>query len=192
MLPDGTEVLLAGKTATAGASELGNRIYIEDDTRPAGLAIISNTVSHAGDRIYVTGKLATIEGERVVTDAVVSAVIPANTVPAPLFMQNSSLGGASASANCPGIPDAAGAYNLGLLVKISGKVTAIGTGCFWISDGSPLANDPEKKGVKVLSDATVSEGQNVAVMGISGAYAEGSDILRVVRTRSASDVIVTQ
>ena len=189
-LADDAEVLLAGRTATAGASQLGDRIYVEEENRTAGLMIVSNTPSQAGDRIYVIGKLATIEGERAIIDTTVSAVAPASSVPGALLMANKAVGGADAGGNVPGVPGAVGAYNLGLLIKIGGKVSAVGTDCFWVHDGSGLPAEAGNKGIKVLSGVAVSDGQSVIITGISGAYSDAGLIRSVIRTRGASDVTI--
>ena len=152
--------------------------------------IVSNTPSQAGDRIYVIGKLATIEGERAIIDTTVSAVAPASSVPGALLMANKAVGGADAGGNVPGVPGAVGAYNLGLLIKIGGKVSAVGTDCFWVDDGSGRPAEAGNKGIKVLSGVAVSDGQSVIITGISGAYSDAGLIRSVIRTRGASDVTI--
>lgn len=188
-LPDGTNVTLTGKTVTAGSTEIGGRLYIQDADRSSGIAVITSTPTAAGAVVTVSGTLARVEGERALVNTVVQVVSPSGAqLPETLYVIGREIGGRPLNTNCPGIAGSAGTYNLGLLIRASGKVTAVGTGCFWIEDGGERAAEGGRQGIKVLSSAVVTVGKTVKVTGISSAYSDGGTIRSVLRTRSAADV----
>ncbi len=185
---DGTDVLIAGKLVTAGTTELGDRIYIEDDNRVCAIKVMSGVTTTVGDRINVSGKLGVVDGERAIVDAALSVISSDSTVPEPFLFVNKTLGGATMGYN-PGIPGAVGLNNLDMLVATFGKVTDTDTGCFWIDDGSGLAAEGGRMGVKVLSDESVAIGHIYRVRGISSVYSDGAKARSVVRTRNTADVV---
>ena len=185
---DGTDVQVAGKLVTAGATELGDRIYIEDDNRIGAIKIASGVTTAVGDRVNVSGKLGTVDGERAIVEAVVSVISSANAVPEPFFLANKALGGATIGYN-PGIPGAVGLNNLDMFIVTSGKVTDTDTGCFWIDDGSGMPAEGGRTGIKVLSGATVAVDHYYRVRGISSVYSDGTTARSVIRTRNTADVI---
>ncbi len=186
--PDGTEVLIVGKVVTGGASELGGMIYIEDESRVSGIRIDSSVASAQGDSINVSGTLATADGERVIADAAVSVISNGNPVPMPLFMVARSVGGGPLGRHIPGVPGTCGLNNTGILIATSGTVTAIDTGCFWLDDGSGIAAEGGRMGIKVVSSAAVTQGQACRVVGVSSTYTDGEFVRSVIRTRSEADV----
>lgn len=62
-LPDGTNVALSGLIVTA---QLAGCIYAEESDRTSGIKIITTKAVTEGGRVYVTGSLTTINGERAV------------------------------------------------------------------------------------------------------------------------------
>jgi hypothetical protein len=139
--------------------------------------------------VSVSGSLGLVGGERALINTVVQVVSPSGAqLPRPMYLNGRDIGGRSLNVICPGVPGSAGMYNLGLLIRASGKVTAVGTGCFWIEDGGNRAAEGGTRGIKVLSNAAVTVGKTVKVTGVSSAYNDGGTIRSVIRTRTTADV----
>ena len=188
---DGTDVVVAGKLVTGGTTELGDRVYIEDDNRLGGIRVMSSVVSVSGDRVNVSGKLGTVDGERAIVGAAMSVISSGTAVPEPFFFANRAIGGGAMGHN-PGIPGSTGLNNVGMLIATIGRVTDTDSGCFWIDDGSGLIAQDGRIGIKVLSSYSVSVGQMYRVRGISSAYSDGGTFRSVIRTRNTADVIPVQ
>ncbi|MGB9588233.1 MAG: hypothetical protein ACPL7O_08645, partial [Armatimonadota bacterium] len=84
--------------------------------------------------------------------------------------------GEAKNINTPGVKDGIGPNNIGLLVKVWGRVTQIGDGYFYVDDGSCLVDGTETAGVpnvgiRVMSAAgTVGQGDFVVVTGVSTCF----------------------
>ncbi len=188
-LPDGANIQLSGKTVTAGTNEVAGRLYIEDPDRSSGIAVLTSTPVSSGAVVSVSGSLGRVEGERVLINTIVQVVSPSGAqLPRPMYVNGRDIGGRSLNVICPGVPGAAGMYNLGLLIRAAGRVTAVGTGCFWVEDGGNRAAEGGTTGIKVLSNAAVTVGKMVKVTGVSSAYNDGGTIRSVIRTRTTADV----
>jgi hypothetical protein len=85
-----------------------------------------------------------------------------------------------------------GLNNIGLLVRIWGRVTWADGDSFYLDDGSGFDDgNPAVPGIRVLlpqGAAPPSPGEHVSVTGVSSCYASGGDPLRLIRARSASDI----
>ena len=176
MLPDGEAIAFtAAKTVTAAFADF---LYIEESDRTSGIRVDASG--------GVPGKLASVAGilgqngaERSLTLAEISVGAP-STIPSPLAMNCRAIGGASFGDN-PGVTGGTGLNNLGLLIRAAGVVAGATSGTFVLEDGSGAS-------VKVYSSKAVADGQYVAVTGVSAAEVSGSDRIRVIRTRSETDV----
>lgn len=85
-----------------------------------------------------------------------------------------------------------GLNNVGLLIRASGKVTFLGDGFFYISDGSPLDDGGGIEGVYVAHSYTGSVGDFVAVTGISSCIKKSGKIVRAIRPRGDGDILRIQ
>lgn len=140
---EGTQVALRDKVVTAiFASDWS--IYVEDASRAAGIRVAASGAGLVvGDRVTVTGTMSTrvvssYPSERQISSAVVtktSSGVPLN----PIALSCASLGGAAAP-GVPGVRDAIGANNMGLLVRIAGKVTKVLGNYVFVDDGSRVGN----------------------------------------------------
>jgi hypothetical protein len=83
-----------------------------------------------------------------------------------------------------------GLNNLGLLVRIWGRVASSDTGVFYVDDGSGLECEPGKVGVKVLCGSLTppQAGSYVQATGISSCEQIGTDYVRVIRVRKSADI----
>ncbi|MEJ5298309.1 MAG: hypothetical protein WHZ52_09775, partial [Armatimonadota bacterium] len=91
-----------------------------------------------------------------------------------------------------------GLSNAGLLVRTWGRVTARGTGFFYVDDGSGLLDGSStggvpNRGIRVAGDAgAVAVGQMIRVTGISSVFLTSGELRPLIRTRSAQDIAVMQ
>ncbi len=127
-------------------------------------------------------------------DATVT-VIEVNTLPEgpePVGMKNKDLGGGDFGKQ-QGVwdantGDASGTNTIGLLVKIWGKVTYIGSNFFYVDDGSGLSDGSGYPGVRVEHPYSGTLGRYVTVTGISTCKKSGSKLIRVIRPRDGNDI----
>lgn len=182
-LPDGASVSLNGAVVSASFSDYGF-FYVEKSDRSFGIWISAPDYVYEGQLLDITGRMGTGGGERAVIadQGGVTVLDYYNTYPRPteLGMPNKTLGGGAVGPYTPAIADAAGLNNTGTLVKVWGKVTAVHSQypIFWIDDGSAVAADDGKTGVKVYDvtyDPLPSVNDFVTLSGVSAAeWPEGS------------------
>ncbi len=198
-LADATIVDLQRKIITAVFSSDGC-IYIEEPNRTSGIRVTCSTTGLAvGDLVNVSGSLGTrtVSGypsERVVSATSVNKV--ASGMPlAPYAMTCRAVGGA-ASGGIPGVKDGTGANNMGLLVKVAGKVTRVLGSYIFVDDGSRVANvsgSGSEVGVMVRcpSAPSVVAGDVVSVTGVTeGSVPTGWTTNRgYIRLRDMNDLV---
>jgi hypothetical protein len=143
-LPDDTPVLLEHKGSSSGMMDLADRIYIEELDRFAGITVDNFTADEwveRNDLLIVEGFLDTVDGERIVTNAVVTHsdqdITPDIT---PLYINNGNIGGGNLGLHTPGVVGSSGLNNTGLLVTTTGRVVYKGADFFVIDDGGRLAS----------------------------------------------------
>jgi len=157
----------------------------------AGIRVISNAAVEPGDLVTVKGIAVTRNGERVIDATGQGTVVVgghADSAPKPVAMNNrASAGGVSgqqgAVANLAPSSMSVGANNVGLLVKIFGKVTATysydhpyeWSGSFYVDDGSALDDGSGNTGIKCrmydisgVPAISPAPGAYVAVTGVVG------------------------
>ena len=120
-------------------------------------------------------------------------VDPVAEPPAPLSVRNVDVGG-GAFGRQAGVWDAAngeagGLNNIGLLISTWGKVTRVGQGYFYISDGTPIDDGSGHQGIRVDFPYSGTEGRYVKVTGISSCLRSGARLIRLIRPRSGSDIV---
>ena len=150
-LPDGTQVEVAGKVVSGVISTgFPTVFYVQEPDRSAGIRVTTElSVSlSVGSVIDISGVLATTNGERVIEATTVSTPSLTASVE-PLLISLADIGGGPAGYQ-PGavlrVPTteepvglkAVGINNIGLLVQIYGKVTAVGYDYFYVDDGSDV------------------------------------------------------
>ena len=195
---DGTIAVIEDRPIVA---VYGNAFNIENDDRSAGLRIVSTDPVEVGQRVTVAGVMATQDGERYIPATQVKQMpVPGGSaVLAPLNMTNKTVGGGPAGA-APGVRGGVGVNNVGLLAKAFGRVTAVVPDGFYINDGSNLASDGGKTGLKVsttglLAGRTIGipeVGRYVTVTGAIGARQVEGIIYPVIRPRAQSDLLYEQ
>ncbi|MCL5102870.1 MAG: SGNH/GDSL hydrolase family protein [Armatimonadetes bacterium] len=199
---DQTGVAIGGYVISAAFPDF---FYVESDNRSSGLRV--DKAAHGlavGLRVDASGKIATnADGERYIAADTVTLAGSGSIVP--LLMNNRSFGG-SALGLQEGVWDwlsldnglpAAGLDNIGLLVRVCGRVGQIDpTGAyFYVDDGSALRDgtktgDADNIGVRVAFDGTPYQSQpTLSITGISSCF-KGADgkLHRLLRVRKLAEV----
>lgn len=176
--------------------------YMQDEDRSGGI-MVQSIAAHGlreGDRASVIGVMKQSNGEAFIGDAIVTPGI-FGAVLKPVYVSNSALGGGAQGIQ-PAVQDyrqrssgrslaaSTGPNNIGVLVKTSGKVTYVGSGYFYINDGTDLDDgDPGIKGMKVTYTCPGSVGNYITVTGISSCFTKNGNIVRQIKPRRISDIV---
>jgi len=189
---DGALVKLAEQLVSAGASQMGDRFYIESPDRSCGIQVrrASGDQPAERDKVTVIGSMGLADGERAVLSSSVTRTATGCTLPDPVCTTNRNLGGGDAGSLNPGITGACGLNNIGLLVKTWGKVTYIGSDHFYIDDGSGVQGAGHV-GIKIRCPGLTkpSSTQYVVATGISSLELDGSTRYPVLRVRKQADLV---
>lgn len=197
LLANGTAAGITGVVVTGTPSEMGGMTIVEAPDRSSGLTIQSNAPFVEGDILNAGGVMGTLlSGERVLTGASVQLTGHQNPiVPLGMSLRNVASGpffyDPSTGAGQRGLTSAGGSFlsTIGLLVRVSGKVTAVDPSFLTVDDGSwPVAG-----GIKV--DRTnlpnpVSPLDYVSVTGISSLTMSSGSYEAVIRPRTSPDLVV--
>ncbi len=191
--PNGAPVKMPGQVVSAGYTQMGDRFYIENNDKSSGIQVRvgSGTLPDEKDVVTISGSVNVIDGERAITGAAVTRTgVGTGAVPKALGMVNRDLGGSSLGST-PGITGASALNNIGLLVRVWGRVTYIGTDHFRIWDGY-LNPDGSQYEIKVrcpgLTKPT-STTQYAIVTGISSLELSGSTTIPLIRIRKQADLV---
>lgn len=172
----------------AVTAAFSDSFYIETDDRAMGIKVMSS--GHAvspGNRVDVIGEVALeANGEKSIRGSATDSSGPCDIKP--LAMINRNLGGGDWNYNQfngagqPGITGKSGANNIGLFIKVSGRVTHSEQEYFYIDDGSGLSDGSGNVGVKVLRNGirNTDEGSLVTVKGISTCFMSAGAIHRLI------------
>ncbi len=196
--PDGAPADITGAIVTRTGAGI---FYAEAPDRSIGIRVsYAGTAPAEGDQVSISGFLSTTsEGERVIQASQV--VTTGAALIKSLHVQTDSLGGQSWSYNSSngsgqqGVTGATGLNNIGLLMTVTGRVTAVpDASAFYLDDGCSLNDGSGFSGVRVsLEGAGITPpalGSDVTVTGISSCYlTEGVENRRVLLYK-ASDVIL--
>jgi len=185
-VPDATmPTLLVGKIVT---KVRGTTCWVEDDKRSAACQCSATPIPSVGDKVNILGTFKTLTtGERELQGSAL-VISSGNVPPKPVLMTVKTLLGGP-EANTPGMPGAAGLNNYGLLVKVAGKVTAVGTGAdagyYYIDDGSGIKDGTswdgkENAGVRIKYGDTLSKGAMATVTGVVSIFKNGSQLCRML------------
>lgn len=197
-LADSTVVDVTGTVTAVFPSE--SCIYIQDADRASGVRVSTTSTGFGvGDRVSVTGTMGTYRpdgltrSERQIVATGVSK-LSSGVPPAPLGMNCRSVGGA-ARGLMPGVKGGNGANNMGLLVKVAGKVTLKVGSYIYVDDGSSIEDIWGRVGVMVQCPDTsipVSAGSIVRVTGVvRGSIPSGwTENRRLITVRSYADIAV--
>jgi len=189
-LPDGDRVGLVEKCVTAVFPDC---FYIEEADRSIGIRIAPVVMPiglAVGTTVDVGGTMqTTADGERQIAQA--AAMVAGETTVKPVGMNNAAVGGADwfydggTGAGQRGIRGSSGLNNIGLLVRVWGRVAADSLRSFFVDDGAGVKVKVilPPSGVGLPDPLTF-----VGATGISSCYSDGSDLLPCVLVRDPSDL----
>jgi len=187
---DQAPVALDAKIVTA---VLPGCLYIEEPDRFSGVKVVTSASYTVGDAVTVTGRVDASGDEVAINADSVTPATASGTIK-PLGLVNRLLGG-GAHGRQAAIKGGTGLNNIGLLVRIWGKVTQVGSDYLYVDDGSAikdgtLTGSTENVGVRVVCDPTgYVEGEYLMLTGISSCFKNASDQMqRRVLVRQASDI----
>jgi|GEM_PF-1116484 len=192
--PNGTWVSLTSKITTARFSSY---YYIEEPDRSSGIRVNTASGISPGYKVTVAGPLSTSYAERQITPYYQQVTAEGYWID-PLGIRNDWLGGGSPDPNTVAVPAAGqGVYNVGLLVRTTGRVVKHASGSrFYISDGGKIqdnASDMPSVFVDSVPSGYVPPlGSYVSVTGISGASTLSGIPMRVLRPRQDADIVVRE
>ncbi len=200
-LAAGSSVQLSGKIVS-GVFPLDGCIYIQDPDRAGGLRVsTSQTGLAVGDVVAITGTMA----DRMLSGKIAERQINATSVfrmaagrdIAPVAMSCAAVGGGRAGSMVPGVKDGAGLNNIGLLVRICGRVTYKAGVYIYVDDGSNIENlyslNTPVTGVMVKcpSSPNVDVGDMVGVTGIvqGSIPVNWTENRRFIQARTLTDIV---
>lgn len=209
---DGTDLFVASLPVVAGTGDvMGSAFYIEDPSRAAGIRVETSGAVALGRKVTVRGVLHT-QGvgltERYIAASRVWDLGPTD-VPEPVTLVTRGLGGQPPAGN-PGVTGAVGAYNVGLLTTVIGKVTLAGASFLYLDDGSAILDgsgvlrpalvyeDGQERspscepvrGVRVEGAGDITTVDDfLCVTGVSSTTQAGEQIARCLRARSGQDAL---
>ncbi len=195
--PDGTAVFVRDLIVPAGSTTFTNSFFVQQQDRTCGIRVDKGYLNVAhGKVIDISGTLATVNGERRLQGA---WVYPVSTPgpPRALALSNADLGGGALNSYTPGVSGSTGPYNVGLFVRVWGRITAVdsttGNKFFYIDDGSGLDDGTlaGRKGIRVswlnlYAGVVPVVGKYAAVAGMSSCFQNGDRICPQVLLRSNS------
>lgn len=154
---DGLAIALTGKAVTAAFPN--DSFWIEESDRTAAMRVLYPATSSAwlDHAVTIVGALDSSVRPRTFVATSVEDLGAASPRITPLALIVRSLGGIDFNSRTPGVTTGVGQYNVGLLVRVAGKVsfsdnTDPNGKFFYIDDGSAVASDGHA-GVKVKCGA---------------------------------------
>lgn len=182
-LADGTVVALPLLPVSAKFTDM---FYISQPDRIAGIRVESVDEVEVGDSVAVFGVMGIAStGERAILDATAADSVTGDAVK-PLLMVGKSIGGAAFNAFSPGITGAAGLNNIGMFVRIAGRLTNVNPDGFTLDDGSRVEDSSGIAGVKVWTGSSSGGAPNVIVTGVVSCETVDGKVYPVIL---ATDVI---
>jgi hypothetical protein len=177
LLPDDESIEVSNVAVTA---VFGTEFYIEELDRAAGMKVQGLGVS-PGEVVTICGETSTIASERVVVNPVIEKPGDTATIePLGTAGRDISLGSDQRLTNA------------GLLVTVWGKVKSVGTGYFYLDDGSGLADGTESPGIRIDASSLSSVpdvGDPAVVTGILAAQVVDTLTVPLLRPRNADDFV---
>ncbi len=172
--------------------------YIEGEDRAWGLRVEQpDRTARPGRRVQLQGTLATnADHERVLLAS--SAIASGDADVTAMLVTGRMLGGsdgpsaASGAASQQGVYGGLGLNNIGLLMRLTGRVTRVdsASGILNVDDGSGVIDGGGWTGVRVLAPGMTMPvaGDIVSLTGVSSCYWDGSRVRRLLRVRQEGDI----
>lgn len=182
-------ISLRNKVVTATAT---GAFWLEEADRSAAIKVLSGAPASVGNTLSVAGALGMSGTQRVlVGDVVINQL--GSTIIRPVAIGQQYVGGADFNAATPGVTGGKGLYNVGLLVRVFGRVDFASTAdpnnkYFYLDDGSGLSYGGHN-GIKVLCGSVDPPASGwAAATGVVVTESVGGKTVPEIMIRSANDV----
>ncbi len=203
-LPNNTMVTLNQKVVSA---VFNDAVYVQEPDRSSGIRVTTTCPNlEPGDRVNIIGTLGTrqvsgVNSERQISATTFYEVSAQPEPPDPISLTCRNVGGGSICSLAPGVKDGYGLNNIGMLVRIIGKVTQKLSNYIYVDDGSQIQDIYDSQlgtyrtGVLVKcpdSYIPAQVGDYVSLTGIvEGSVPNGWTLnRRMIRIRNYSDLTV--
>lgn len=189
LLPDGAFVRFTDKILS---QRRDSEIWAQERDGSAGIKVDSSILHQAfpNSRQELVGVMDTVDGQRVLRGADLTFSGQQQVAKA-IHMNTRDLGGGPLGEHTPGVANGRGANNVGLMVTVTGRVTHIGDGFYYLDDGAALQDGSGHTGVRVEGPATgIGVGDMVRVTGVSSTWVDDAEEVerKVVTVRAAVKV----
>lgn len=160
--------------------------YIQEPGAPSGIRVVSNTAVAVSDQVDVAGFMAGSALERYIdcTGNGVIATSPGPGGPYPVSISSRNLGGGRANAYTPGIAGGVGVNNIGLLVRLFGRITGSDATSFTLDDGGVPVKCLLPSGASLDSASTYA-----SVTGVSSCESVNGNMQRLLKVRNQADIV---
>lgn len=180
-LANGQVICFASSSVTA---KFATKFYIEDSSRTSGIRVEAAATLSPNQKAQVFGALGLADGcERALTNC---KVVPgsAGSEVKPLEILARTAGG-SAKGSTPGVSGGVGLNNVGLLVRIAGKVKSVVSDGFYLDDGSNVKDETGTVGIKVWTGIanSTSVGARLGVTGVVSCRSAASKVYPMILMR---------
>jgi hypothetical protein len=161
----------------------GGSFYIQSTSRAGGIRIDSSApYVQIGDDLQVIGTISVVDGEKTITPTYPAVVHSSgNPIPPAFNMRTRDVGGSDYGPNDPGVTGGRGALNVGLLVHLSGMVTARDPDgrWFYLWDGANSTEAP-------VDDGTGNRGVRIARSYSCTPWTDWVEVTGVVTTNTTA------
>ncbi len=160
---DNQAIALPARTITARFADC---FYVAEPNRIAAIRIQGFTTAVVGQKVTVMGVLGLFGGcERAILNPEVTNPTSGALIQ-PLFMTTGVAGGGAFNSSTPGISGGSGVHNVGVYVRMAGKVGNLLSGGFDLVDGSSISDSAGNAGIKVVSSNRPAVGAQTIVTGV--------------------------
>lgn len=162
---------------TSVSAKFPSVFYMQDASRASGIRVESAVGPAANYTVQVYGRIRLVNScERALVNCKVVPGTLGSTVE-PLLMNTRWVGGDAFGSYAPGITGAMGLNNVGLLVAVAGKVSALTADGFVLDDGSGLQDGSGNTGLKIWTGSPNSAAldQAAVVTGVVSCFVGTDD-----------------
>lgn len=140
--------------------------YVSEPNRIAGIRVQGTTAAVVGQKVTVMGVLGLLSGcERAILNPEITNPTSGELIQ-PLFMTTGVAGGGAFNSATPGISGGSGVHNVGMYVRMAGKVGVLFADGFGLVDGSAVSDSSGNVGIRVISSNRPASGTHAIVTGI--------------------------
>lgn len=185
--------LFSNLIVVADSNDIPGFFYVENEARTFGVRChyLTNTilVPQRGDRVNLWGVYERLLPDKILRAQSVKILSSGNAIPTPLGMGVKCAGGR------PNVALSQGPLNSGVLARIAGRITYVGTSYVYVDDGSkiPYGAAVGATGMKVYTTKTgLQVGRFISATGMIGLEYMTGGKMPILQTRNLQDFVVVQ